>query len=96
MSPNEMTVKQRLGKDGFTVLRGGMPDFLCVRDGRCIFVEAKSKHDILSQSQRIVHQTLGNHGIEVHVIRDSEKLTAASTHHPAAITSHGFRIEFTS
>jgi len=55
---------------GFTVLRRGWPDFLCVGpDGSVSAVEVKSGFDQPSQAQHAIHAVLASLGIPVYVAR---------------------------
>jgi hypothetical protein len=54
---------------GWRVLWRGWPDFLCVKNGRVVFVELKQKHDRLSEDQRFIIETFQRLGLKVVILR---------------------------
>lgn len=65
----ERKTRKRLKHQGWTVLHGGWPDFICEKKGRVMFVEAKSPKAALRPNQIKVHQILKQFGIKVKVMR---------------------------
>lgn len=72
MNQNELKAKEELEYKGWTVIRGGAPDFLCIKEegrlkkllGKEIkdvkFVEVKTRKDSLRDNQRIYKKVLEN------------------------------------
>jgi len=74
MRASERAVSEGLKRKGFTVLRGGWPDFLAFvrrEDGSLVItaVEVKEETGRLSQKQREMRRILGEYGIPVSVVR---------------------------
>lgn len=68
MNDNEMHIAQRYIDEGWTLIRGGAPDFLFIKSENdklvdCIFVEVKTPNDFLSFEQgvykRLIEEFLG-------------------------------------
>lgn len=65
MNPSEQSVRHELEKDGWTVHRGGYPDFLCTKENELKFVEVKGFGDVLRSKQLLVINTLRKFGLKV-------------------------------
>ncbi len=65
MTRHELYVRKKLIESGFIVFKKGLPDFLCLRNGKIIFVEAKCGYDRLSDQQRKVHAALRAAGLPI-------------------------------
>ena len=50
----------------------GVPDRICVLNGRTVFVEVKRPDGVLSSSQKIVQKRLADLGAEVHTVWSME------------------------
>jgi len=68
----ESVIRTQLEQRGFTVLRGGWPDFLALKDGHGLGVEVKGYGDSLSRTQRAMGRALGELGLPVLVVRSWE------------------------
>lgn len=66
---HEGGVRQALLAEGYTVLKGGWPDFICIKGNRIRFVEAKMPKQKVSPHQKRVHDLLRRYGIKVEIIR---------------------------
>lgn len=63
MNDNELKVREKYEKQGWKVLRGGAPDFLClkVEDGKIVgvlFIEVKYGRDRLSYEQAVYKKAI--------------------------------------
>jgi hypothetical protein len=58
LTPEEYKIRKQYEDQGFTVLRGGWPDFLAIKDGQVIGVEVKAGSDKLSKAQEAMHKAL--------------------------------------
>lgn len=63
MNDNELKVREKYEKQGWKVLRGGSPDFLClkVEDGKIVdvlFIEVKYGGDRLSYEQAVYKKAI--------------------------------------
>jgi hypothetical protein len=72
MNANETIVYDQLHRRGFTVLRGGWPDFLALKDGSGLGVEVKIQHATLTRSQQAMKSALAGLGLPVLVVRSWE------------------------
>ena len=63
-------ISDKLTKDGFFVIKliktnkNGIPDLICVRDDKTIFVEVKTEIGVLSEIQKYRLKELTNRGID--------------------------------
>ena len=73
MSPAEQVIAKRLKAEGWTVMKQGWPDFLCVRGDEIKAVEVKLKGDRLSASQIENHRILRIAGISVEIAKVATK-----------------------
>jgi VRR-NUC domain len=68
----EQAAKNALEKRGWTVLKGGWPDFICTRvvNGKIemCMVEVKAEDSELSDRQVQMHRILRDLGIPVHIL----------------------------
>jgi Holliday junction resolvase len=55
---SEEKIRKQYEAKGFTVLRGGWPDFLAIKDGQVIGIEVKSGNDKLRPAQEKMHKAL--------------------------------------
>lgn len=82
MNQNERIILDALQKRGFSVLRNGWPDFLCIKNAydprtrqyiglpnSAMCVEVKAGKDKLSAEQKAVHATLIKCGLPVYTVR---------------------------
>lgn len=69
MTFNEEKVLLWLENQGYDVLRGGWPDFLCVMDGKAVAIEVKSGIHQLSERQMKMREALRLAGVQVRTIR---------------------------
>jgi len=65
MNETENYVKKQYEKQGYTVIRNGVPDFLLIKDGKLSFSEVKTTKDKLSKEQIYCHEILKNITFEV-------------------------------
>ena len=68
MNGPEKLVANRLRRQGWSVVRGGWPDFICTRAGEVKAVEVKQSNDIQSH-QKKNHAALRSAGILVEVVK---------------------------
>lgn len=62
----ETEIMQEYEARGFDVLTmKGLPDFLCLKDGKITFVEVKSKNDRLTEAQLETIKTIRHHRFKV-------------------------------
>lgn len=67
-------VKEEYEKNGYIVVSvvrlsvNGYPDLLCMKDGKCIWIECKEKTDTLKPLQKYRIDELRKNGFEVFVI----------------------------
>lgn len=64
---NERDAASRLEQQGWTVLRHGWPDFLCIRNGEVKAAEVKTNADRLRQRQLDNHAALRSAGVVVEI-----------------------------
>ena len=81
MNENEVEVAKRYEAEGYSVIRGGAPDFLCVRvvSGEiveAVFVEVKSSGRGLTYEQAIYRRVLESLGAKFVVVSVSPIHTA--------------------
>lgn len=69
MNANEQAFVERLESDGWTVLRNGWPDFLCVKGKHVKAIELKYNTDTVRPNQTENHQALRLAGLTVEVKR---------------------------
>lgn len=71
LTESEKILFQRAVKHGYEIHRHGWPDFLMIHKdtGRIRFIEVKSPHDSLSDSQILMCKALQECGIEVEVFK---------------------------
>jgi hypothetical protein len=72
MNSREKRVKQRYERNGWTILRGGWPDFLAIRDSadgqvEHMGIEVKSHNNRLSACQEKMHEALQKIGVKVSI-----------------------------
>ena len=81
MNETENYVKKQYEKQGYTVIRNGVPDFLLIKDGKLSFSEVKTTKDKLSKEQIHCHEVLKNITFEVKtdIVKDI-KLTLTDIH----------------
>lgn len=73
MNSTEQLVQRSLKEDGWTVLRNGWPDFLCIKDSEVIGVEVKPWRPLLSIQQHATHKALSVCGLKTFVYVCSRK-----------------------
>lgn len=77
MRDSEAITAKSLQDEGWTVYRGGWPDFLCIRHTEenleVIGVEVKTYGDVVRSNQCRMHKALESIGISVRVIYQGEK-----------------------
>jgi hypothetical protein len=86
MNASERAVFEDWRREGYSVLNGGWPDFLCVRTlagkTEVCCIEVKSKTDHLTPKQNQVHNILAQAGVPVRIIRpDGERIGRAKGCH---------------
>ena len=54
----------------------GIPDLLCIDDGRVLFLEVKNERGRLTKLQEIKIKEMQSHGASVHVVRSVEDVRA--------------------
>lgn len=57
----------------------GFPDVLWIRNGKTRYLEIKTKEGRLSDNQRVMHDKLMGHGVEVYVIRSLDEIVTVRT-----------------
>lgn len=62
-------IRKSLERDGWEILRGGWPDFICLKEGKLRFIEAKNPHGKLTRLQKKVHEILTSFGMDIEVVR---------------------------
>jgi len=67
MNSAERKIANKLTAEGWSVVKGGWPDFICVRAGIVKAVEVKSSNGV-QPHQRKTHDLLKAGGIEVEVV----------------------------
>src|SRR4030042_226789 len=71
----EERAKEYLIKCKWQVLRGGWPDFLCIRESKIgtiiIGIEVKSKEDRISDAQKIMHEVLKIAGLPIYILKEA-------------------------
>lgn len=73
MNAREAKVREELERDGWQVIRQGVPDFLAVKGSKLIAVEVKSPTDKLSTHQERAVGLLQQANIEVRVVYPNGK-----------------------
>lgn len=66
---HEQGIRNALLKQGYTVLKGGWPDFICLKGRRIRFIEAKKPTQKVAAKQQQVHKILARFGIVVEIVR---------------------------
>ncbi len=69
LQESEKEVAKKLIEEGWELIHKGVPDFIALRDGEIVFVEAKSKRDKLNPEQSRAFSLLKKHGYPVRVER---------------------------
>lgn len=72
MNDYEQAIHDKFRAEGFTVLRNGWPDFLCLSDTRVFCIEAKQGTDFVKPSQIKMHTALMKLGIPTVVLRPED------------------------
>ena len=68
-------VKRQMEKEGYKVVsviklsQNGFPDLLCMKDGKCIWIECKEKNDTLKPLQKYRIDELINNGFEAYCMQ---------------------------
>ena len=71
-------IKKKLKEKGYLVVKlintncNGIPDLMCLKDGKAIFIEVKQPTEILSELQKLRIKQLTNLGFECKVWVDFE------------------------
>ena len=71
-------IKERLIKSGWSVIKliqtncNGIPDLMCIRKGRVMFLEVKTEKGIVAPLQEKRIEELNNHGVFAKVVRAVE------------------------
>ena len=74
----ETDVKEKLEKVGFTVIRNGWPDLLVSdQEGGLYFIELKAGNDKIRPEQKLLLQTLAQHGLSVYVVSYNKKIKSS-------------------
>ena len=69
MNASEQIIHDSLVNDGWTVYRGGWPDFIAEKDGKLKFIEVKSESSPnLSKEQTKIHDLFQRHGLDTKVL----------------------------
>ena len=72
-------IVDKLKKDNWLVVKliktscNGIPDLMCLKDGKTMFIEVKQPKGILSEIQKFRIEQLRNQGFEVKIWIDFEK-----------------------
>jgi hypothetical protein len=75
LSSFETEIKRMLERRGWSVYHSGLPDFVCFKDDKTIFVEVKDTGDKLRGSQASVIKSLRASGFRVEVVwRNDERI----------------------
>lgn len=68
-------VKRQMEKEGYKVVsviklsQNGFPDLLCMKDGKCIWIECKEKNDTLKPLQKYRIDELINNGFKAYCMQ---------------------------
>ena len=71
-------VKRQMEKEGYKVVsviklsQNGFPDLLCMKDGKCIWIECKERNDTLKPLQKYRIDELINNGFEAYCLQDTK------------------------
>jgi len=65
MNKTEQYIKEKYEKEGYDVFHIGMPDLICLKNGKIKFVEVKRPHDVVRPSQVVAINLLKKHNIDV-------------------------------
>ena len=69
-------IKKRYEADGWLVVKlikttlNGIPDLICLKKGRTLFIEVKTDKGVLSELQKFTHKELIKQGFEVLVLKE--------------------------
>jgi len=74
MNKLEAKTKKAFEDLGFTVLKKGWPDFLCVKNNKAFAIEVKSENHDLSPDQKMMHKCLILLGVPVFVSKNSSQM----------------------
>lgn len=75
-SQRQTKIKKKLQEDGWIVVKliktslTGIPDLMCLKDGKAMFIEVKQVKGVLSPIQKHVIETLRTNGFDVKVWTD--------------------------
>ena len=73
-------IKDRLIKNGWSVIKliqtnmNGIPDLMCIRKGRVMFLEVKTEKGIVAPLQEKRIEELNKHGVFAKVVRSVEDI----------------------
>lgn len=77
----QTAIRNKLTKQGWIVIKliqtsfNGIPDLLCLKDGKAVFIEVKKEGGKASALQLHRHQQLRKAGFECLIIDDEKNLT---------------------
>jgi VRR-NUC domain len=67
LQKHQNKIRRRLENEGWEILRGGWPDFICLKNGQVRFIEAKSPRGKLTPLQKKVYALLETFGMNIEV-----------------------------
>lgn len=70
-SPFQNAVQDQLEAQGWTIIKDGIPDFICIRGKEVKFVECKAHRDRLWPNQQRAIEALRGAGLAVEVERET-------------------------
>ena len=77
----QTAIRNKLIKQGWLIIKliqtsfNGVPDLLCLKDGKAVFIEVKKVNGKASPLQMHRHDQLRKAGFEVYLIDDEKKIT---------------------